>query len=529
MTNKIKVWGSPGTGKTTVIKEFYEKYLLQGYGFNHITVLTFRKNAANDLISATMPYSKTDEKELRQHVGTIHSICYRLIGYPDLMEKEDYKKFAETTVYGKYLKKNLPVHAADEESAFSGDAYDLYTWLKNTCTPFEQWKKYPGVKNIVIPPKMIVDFLNDYEKFKKEIEKIDFTDMLQRVIDEEIIIDTPILMVDEFQDFTAQMYKIFEMWVPCCEHVLIAGDPFQSIYEFWGGSTDYYYQFDAVEIIRPETFRLTEQVKNFSHKILQSAGMIAPDTKAKHADYENIKKIRYDANFPVYDGEFHLVRCNYRALPVALKLANEGKVFSGLYEWTEDEINAANAVIKVRQSKPLTFIQMEALLDLYPSKILGVKGSKQEYFEKLEKVYVPQLQTGTGILNAQIIDLLRSSNPTKGMTRDGRLFQAKINGIKNRKEIISTREVQGRKVLTIHGAKGLEATAVFLHDGITPRIRNVLLTPSKEKQAEARVWYVGATRPIEVLYLVLDAGCGNYQFPPVPNISEIASHGGIIC
>jgi superfamily I DNA/RNA helicase len=353
--------------------------------------------------------------------------------------------------------------------------------------------------------------------------------MLQRVIDEEIVIDTPILMVDEFQDFTAQMNKIFEMWVPHCEYVLIAGDPFQSIYEFWGGCTDYYYQFDAVEIIRPETFRLTEQVKNFSHKILRSAGMIAPDTKAKHADYESIKRIRYDANFPVYDEEFHLVRCNYQALPVALKLGKEGKVFSGLYEWTENEIHTANAIINVRQGKPLTFIQMKALLDFYPSNILGVKGGKREYFEKLEKVYVPQLQTGTGILNALIIDMVRSSNPTMGMTRDGKLFQAKINGIKNRKEIISISEVRGRKVLTIHGAKGLEATAVFLHNGITPRIRDILLTPSKEKQSEARVWYVRVTRPKEILYLVLDAGCGNYQFPAVPSLSETAVRGGIVC
>jgi DNA helicase-2/ATP-dependent DNA helicase PcrA len=445
------------------------------------------------------------------------------------MEKNDYKKFADTTVYGKYLKKNPTIHASGEESAFSGDAYDLYTWLKNTCTPFEHWKRYPGIKNIVIPPKMVVDFLKDYEKYKKEIGKIDFTDMLQCVIDEEIKIDTSILMVDEFQDFTAQMYKIFEMWVPHCEHVLIAGDPYQSIYEFWGGCTDYYYQFDAVEIIRPETFRLTEQVKNFSHEILRSAGMIAPDTKAKHVDYESIKRIRYDADFPVYDTEFHLVRCNYQALPVVLKLANDGKVFSGLYEWTEDERNAANALISVRQGKSLTFIQTKAILDLYPANMLGVKGSKQDYFEELEKRYVPQLQTGTGILNAQIIDSLRSSDPTKGMTRDGRLFQAKINGIKNRKEIISKSEVQGRKVLTIHGAKGLEATAVFLHNGITPRIRDVLLTPCKEKQAEVRVWYVGATRPKNILFLVLDTGNGNYQFPPVPSMSETVIHGGIVC
>lgn len=113
-----------------------------------------------------------------------------------------------------------------------------------------------------------------------------------------------------------------------------------------------------------------------------------------------------------------LVRCNYQALPVALKFANEGNVYGGLYGWTEDELNAANAIIQTRQGKPLTFLYMKALLGLYPSKMIGVRGSKEEYFEKLEKRYVPELQTGTGALSVQIIDYLRSPNPTKGMTRD---------------------------------------------------------------------------------------------------------------
>jgi UvrD-like helicase C-terminal domain/UvrD/REP helicase N-terminal domain len=342
--------------------------------------------------------------------------------------------------------------------------------------------------------------------------------MLQIVIDEHIPIDTPILMVDEFQDFTAQMYKIFEMWVPSCDFVLVAADPNQSIYEFWGGCTDYYYSFDAVEIIRPETFRLTEQIKNFSHKILKYAGMIAPETKARKADYNSIRKIRYDVKLPVHDEEFHLIRCNYQAQAIALSLANEGKVFSGLksVEWKDEEIDAANAIILIRQGKAVSFNQMKAILNLFPIKMLDIKDSKNDYIHKLENNYTPQLQTGTGILNATILDIINSGDPTKGMLRDSVLFRAKINGIKKRKELITLKEVKNRAVLTIHGAKGLEATAVFLHTAITPRIQKALSIPGKESRAEARVWYVGATRAKQVLYLVTDAG-KNYTLPGVPS------------
>ena len=275
LTEKIKVFGGPGCGKTSIIKEFYQKYLLDGYKPTEITVLTFRKTAATDLIGATIPYAGMREKELKQHVGTIHSICYRLIGYPEKMEQSDYVDFVKKNNYGKYFKNGSHrTKITDmEESVYSGDLFDLYSWLRNTCTPFDKWQRYPGAKNITISPNKVPEFLINYEEYKRQIRKIDYSDMLQIVIDQYIQLDTPILMVDEFQDFTSQMYNIFNMWVPSCQSVLAAADPNQSIYEFFGGCTDYYYHFDATEIIRHETFRLTEQIKNFSHKILKCAGI----------------------------------------------------------------------------------------------------------------------------------------------------------------------------------------------------------------------------------------------------------------
>ena len=514
MSGKYKFFGGPGCGKTSIIKDFYQKYLIEGYRANEITVLTFRKNAANDLIKATIPYSNMDEKELRQHVGTIHSICYRLIGHPDIIEQGDCRAFVELNNYGKYFK-NPGVSKTDvEESVYSGDLFDLYSWLRNTCTPFDQWKKYPGVNNIKLPSSKVPEFFQKYEEYKKQVEKIDFSDMLQKVLDQQITIDTQILMVDEFQDFTAQMYKIFGMWVPHCEIILIACDPNQSIYEFWGGCSDYYYSFDATEIVKHETYRLTEQIKNFSHKILKYAGMAAPETKARKVDYNSIHTIRYDARLPVYEDEFHLIRCNYQAHAIALSLAQDGKVFSGLCGWTEDELNAANAIILIRQGKAVSFDQMKTIINLFPLKMLDIKDSKTDFINKLENNYTPQLQTGTGILNVNILDTLNSTDPTKGMLRDSVLFKAKINGIKKRTELIISTEAKSRSVLTIHGSKGLEATAVFLHTEITPRIKKALLIPGKESQAEARVWYVGATRAKQVLYLVTDAG-KNYTLPGV--------------
>ena len=517
LTEKIKIFGGPGCGKTSIIKDFYQRYLFDGYKPTEITVLTFRKTAVADLIRATISYAGVEEDELRKHVGTIHSICYRLIGHSKLMEHYDYAAFVKRYNYGKYLKNGSFKTKIDdiEESVYSGELFDLYSWLHNTCTPFNKWKKYPGVNNIKCI-NIVPEFLKNYGEYKNQIGKIDYSDMLQIVIDKHILLDTPILMVDEFQDFTAQMYKVFKMWVPDCESVLIAADPNQSIYEFFGGGPDHYYHFEATEIVRNETFRLPEQINNFSREILKSAGMNAPETKAKQVASRTIHCVRYDCKLPLYENEFHLVRCNYQAHAIALGLAKEGKVFGGLRGWTKNEVNAANAIISIRQGKAISFDQMRELINLFSAKMLCIRCSREDFVSSLEQKYAPQLHTGTGVLNRNILDILNSTDPTKGMIRDSKLFRAKINGIKNRLNLITLPEVKNRNILTIHGAKGLEADVVFLHTAITPRIQKALLIPGKESQAETRVWYVGVTRAKNILYLVMDAG-KNYTLPGVPS------------
>src|SRR5665647_2868560 len=80
MVNKTKIHGGPGCGKTYYLKGIYKDFIKDGYKPKNITVLTFRKNAADDLIMAIKPYTKLDEKEVKKHVGTFHSICLRLLG-----------------------------------------------------------------------------------------------------------------------------------------------------------------------------------------------------------------------------------------------------------------------------------------------------------------------------------------------------------------------------------------------------------------------------------------------------------------
>ena len=69
---------------------------------------------------------------------------------------------------------------------------------------------------------------------------------------------------------------------------------------------------------------------------------------------------------------------------------------------------------------------------------------------------------------------------------------------------------------TIHAAKGAEAHAVFLHSYVTKAISEAIRLPCEKSRAEARVWYVGATRAQDHLYLVEDKGANYPHFPSIP-------------
>ena len=518
MTRNLKVLGGPGCGKTFKLMSQYRELLAEGYTPEDITLITFRKSSAMDLINSTVQQSNHSIAALKEHVGTIHSICNRLAKpvlseETKLMSNTDYLNFIKEYKYSNFVK--LPsVKIEEEESVYSGNLFDLYTWLRNTNLPPEKYYKYPGAENVQLPGNKIPEFINNYNEFKTKNNRIDFSDMIQIVIDNKIDLDTPVLMMDEFQDLTAQMYALFNMWAPKREFVTIAGDPNQSIYGFWGGSPDYYNKWQAEECILMETHRLPEQIKQFGIKVLKMGGMTAPDTKAKSGYKNPITCLRFEDKKPTYRTELHLIRCNYQSGAVAMELATEGKLYTGISGWTEEEVELANAILAYRKGKLLEKNQIKILTSMFSPKIYGKSETKASINAMIDKKYKPDLRASAELLKPAILDSLVSDDPTLKMTTNSKIFTAKIKGILNRNKPLDIKEAYNRKILTIHGSKGLEADAVFLHTAITPKIWKATVLPCEEYSAEARVWYVGVTRAREALYIIKDAG-NNWKLPAV--------------
>jgi DNA helicase-2/ATP-dependent DNA helicase PcrA len=454
----------------------------------------------------------------KDEVNTIHGTCYRLLGgkgYAEIMEPKDYQQFQEDTGY-----KIVPPEHDPRNPGKSTGLVDCLGWLRNTGTTEDKITRFPGWKNVNLPPKRAREALKAYEQWKQVNGKLDFTDMLTEVLKQRLIPDCDILMVDEFQDLTALQYDIFQMWAGTIKNVVIAGDPLQSIYGFWGGSPDYFQQFKAEHVTLERSHRLPGEIWKYAVRVAGRDKMEAPKIEAgehngtvTHRDHA-----RYLKDTDMWQGNpentvFHLVRSNYQAPAIAHEMARNGILWTGISGWTEQETAVLNVLIRAKQSNDRPTIskyEMLALLEQYPLDVFaqgGTKGSIKADIKKEQKEDYGQLFGGESLYK-----VLESPDPISHMSHAGDLKREKFqNALKKYSEPVKWEDVQATTLTTIHGSKGLEADKVFLHTGITKNIKKGM---RRNRAEEARIFYVGITRAKKDLIIVKDRG-DNFPLPEV--------------
>ena len=136
-----KLFGPPGTGKTTKLLKYVKTFLKLGTPMDKIGYFAFTTKAANEAIDRMLDYHTAFERKDLKHFRTLHSFAFNQLGMKkaQVMQDEHYEDI------GKKLGIEVTVYSNGEESTGFINSDSEYFNLINAA----RIKILPLNKNII--------------------------------------------------------------------------------------------------------------------------------------------------------------------------------------------------------------------------------------------------------------------------------------------------------------------------------------------------------------------------------------------
>ncbi|UCG53582.1 MAG: ATP-dependent helicase [Candidatus Latescibacterota bacterium] len=255
---EFRVFGPPGTGKTTYLSKQIKRAVDKT---DQIMVASFTRAAAIELTGRDLPISK-------HRIGTLHSFCYRSLGYPEIADTPKWcKKWNELWSNPEWKLSGSKTSVEDPWGfdivrRSDADAWlQEYSRLRTALIPRERWRS-----------KSVIAFAEHWDAWKRENDLLDFTDLilvcLEKVPRPPFHVD--IGFFDEVQDFSPAELALVRKWGSTFERsIVLAGDDDQTIYAFRGSVPDAFLfpglPEDHIKILG-QSYRLPRAIKKLADK-----------------------------------------------------------------------------------------------------------------------------------------------------------------------------------------------------------------------------------------------------------------------
>jgi len=336
-----------------------------------------------------------------------------------------------------------------------------------------------------------------YTSYKEESGKIDFTDMIKRMVDQGQGPSLDVLIVDESQDLTPLQWEQVKILRNNAKRIWYAGDDDQAIFKYTGVDVGHMLGICNDVIVLDQSYRVPRAVHGLASKLAKRISVRQPK-QWKPTEHEGSS--HYHMSIDEIDmsiGSWTIMaRTSTQLQKVAEDLRGQGTLYTlnGRLSFDEDALKAMN-VWRDLQSGEL--INSEEAITLY--KKLPKQGESAAVKRGMAKT-LETVDPMKPLTYQELVDdhglLADLSTPPEEVLKLSKEEQQYLRAIRRRGKITTTPAV---KLSTIHRMKGGEDENIVLFTdmGYLP-----FKTLQESPDDEHRVFYTAVTRTKQNLHIV---------------------------
>jgi DNA helicase II / ATP-dependent DNA helicase PcrA len=491
----FRIFGPPGTGKTTTLLNMLDKALDSGVAPNSIAFLAFTRKAASEAKERASARFHLDPDKDLFYFRTLHSLALSASGIrtEQVMGKEHYKELSDIISIPLISDTSLNDDIVDKQAS-DHPILSLINLARLCKNPL---RKQYNQTHMIYDWNTVNYISKCYKEYKARHELYDFTDMLQCFI-EGADVACPkfdLVFLDEAQDLSPLQWDIAHMLDKNSKKMYAAGDDDQAIYRWAGADVEHFITLDGSSETLSQSYRVPRRVHTLAERIVSRIKNRYPKRYEPREALGNVQHISRLEDLDLSEGKWLiLAQAVYILSPVKQVLRSSGYLYSfqGYRSISTKISSAVNGWEQLRKGRALT---AETVKDIYSfmstgtqvkrgfKKLSGADDNILFTMELLQKDW--GLMIGKDLIWRYALDRLPDESRAyiTAMLRRGEKFNAEPR----------------ITVSTIHGSKGGESENVVIFTDVSPAADNEMSGGNDDLH---RVFYVAVTRTKENLYIV---------------------------
>jgi DNA helicase-2/ATP-dependent DNA helicase PcrA len=512
-----RLFGGPGSGKTTALLDRVDDLLEEGVDVRDILVVSYTRAAAQEIRERLAERLDRSPKSLKGNVCTMHAKAYELLNLSrgDVVGEKHEKEFCEdygVEFEGEYEGSR---RRSNRSTTMGNKILATSQWLQRTNREVADWYDVPfqwNVDEVRLPPDVdpnaqtgnkytptwpvdddridIPEVIRAWRAYKGEQGVVGFADMLERVQQRSLLPNVNYLVIDEFQDITTLQYGVYEEWRPHMDTVFIAGDDDQVVYA-WQGADPNLLLDERVDIdeVLPNSYRLPSRIlhavnREIRHIEKRQEKDLKPRKQGGAVEairspsmLELVRNIRATVEEDEDASVMVLFRARYQMFQFADDFISQGIPFVSLTDtrlWTDRLQGYVSAVEKLDAEEPLDGLETRRLAEMLADSAFGT-GERDDLFDALDEI-----QDEEGIDDLTDLELspaeVKEFAPFAPSPASAADMLSRVSNFQERSvKAYFKGDYRGMdpnrvRVGTIHSAKGREADHVFIATDLTEKV-----------------------------------------------------------